>query len=192
MAIDLKKTKMTTQTWVLLAVLVLSGVGYSFLDTSEPAAAVAKPVPVGVQGAKTLVPDKQAVTIPAETLEESLAVPRDPFQVPAAYQKSDKVSLNQKINDVNKTIVTNEPKNTTNYTTNENSNNTIKTVTRVLPELNGTVVGGDSSMAIMTLGTNRKTVKLGESIGEYILVQVHGDSVVLSGPDGIITLWIKR
>jgi Tfp pilus assembly protein PilP len=179
MAVDLKKLAVTKQTWALLIVLVLAVIGYCFLGTTDSSpTATATPVVVGVTGSKNgaSIAPAQTSVVAVQPVTTTGTV-RDPFQVPPAYRQVDKSGMTETVN-TRTTVAT------------ESTNNTTKPA--VIPQLRGTVIGGTASAAILTLGAESRPVRVGDVIGEYRLLAVENDSAILSGPNGSITLRMRR
>lgn len=181
MAVDLKKTEMTQRTWVLLMILTVAVAAYFFLAPAEsPTAPVS--VAVGIPPKKNVAnvaPVKEGIPAIQQPVPVGQTI-RDPFQVPAAYRHPDPATWTETAN-------THLPAGKE-----EIAMNTAKPKPFPVPQLRGVVMGGNTNAAILSLGTESRAVKVGDQIGEYKLVTVEEDAAVLSGPNGLLTLSIRR
>lgn len=181
MAVDRKKMKVTKQTWTLLVVLLLSIIGYYSLGNTDSSPTI--PVAVGITAGKngTNVAPVQASIAAVQPVAASGAA-RDPFQMPPAYRQVNKSDMTETVNT--------QPSVTTDNMNNKVTNNMAKPME--LPQLRGTVIGAAASAAILALGTESRPVRVGDTIGDYRLVAVAADSAILAGPNGLITLQMRR
>ncbi|MBP2653908.1 MAG: hypothetical protein H6Q73_1477 [Firmicutes bacterium] len=176
MSVDFRKLGFTRRTWVLLAILVIMAVGYFYSRIADPTPMV--PMVVVSPGGKGSG-EVQPLPVSLERVPPVVAA-RDPFLIPASFRQHEQTVVAEPVgaraSDVpavkaDKAPVMKAP---------------------MLPIIKGTVVGSTASAAILTLGSQTRSVLVGEEIGEYRLVAVDSGYAVLAGPGGLITLGMRR
>ena len=180
MAVDLKKVEVTQRTWILLAILGLAVASYFFLGPAD-SSPTAAPVAVGIPANKTVAEVAPAQVHAVAVQPVATASMRDPFQVPAAYRQPDPTNMTETVN-----------AHASAADKDKIAQHTVKSTPMPVPQLQGIVIGGSTSAAILVLGSESRPVRVGDMIGNYRLVTVEADSAVLAGPSGLITLWIRR
>lgn len=105
------------------------------------------------------------------------AVLKDPFAVPAAYQKSTLPVRN----------AAGQPVNTARQPAAGP-----QTPETVPPVLTGVVSGNSKRLAILEYQSASRAYQAGEQVGPFLLAAVSDHSVILTGPDGNLTLTLGR
>lgn len=176
MAIDFKEMGFTKQTWILLAVLVLA-VGVAYYLTFPAATPAATPVTIPAYAgppAGTGIQSSPGQTPQVAAVAGTTASGRDPFLVPAAYrQPDDQGALTMTASTVSPTTKAGGG-------------------TAQLPQLQGTVQGNAGEAAILSLGDKSQSVRVGEMIGDYTLLEVGKNYAIVAGPGGSMTLRVGR
>lgn len=105
------------------------------------------------------------------------AVIKDPFAIPAGYQKKD----DQAGSSINTAV--NHPQDKPQIGGNERNS---------IPSLTGIVGGAAKKLAIIEYKTESRAYQVNDVIGPYLVSAIDDHSVVLAGPSGKLTLMLGR
>ena len=61
-----------------------------------------------------------------------------------------------------------------------------------LPVFQGAAISGDQRMAVLQMGEQSRSYRLGEKAGAFEVIGIEKDSITLSGPDGKVVLAMER
>ncbi|MBP2651776.1 MAG: hypothetical protein H6Q74_2601 [Firmicutes bacterium] len=177
MKIDLKKLGVTKRTWGLLIVLAIIVGCYCFTGTPDTANGTPVVLKASVSSDGQASPAKPKAVEKSSVIADLPATSRDPFYAPPAFSQNIKSEVAEKpeVKPVAAMTTTMTP-----------------AKPAIKPELQGTASSDSGKAAILTLESQSRLVCIGGKIGEYTLVDVEKDCAVLTGPEGSITLWMKR
>jgi len=180
MAIDFEKLGFTKRSGVLLGILVVLFATYYFMGTTTPPptmVSVGTPVGAGVNGTGSSQA-KNGQMAPVAPPTGAATSSRDPFLVPAAYRHPEAGTVTE--------TASARPPTAGAF----GSGGAAGAVT--MPQLKGTMVSSSGGAAIVAIGDDSRSLKVGQGIDGYTLIEVGKNYAVVAGPGGAMTLRMGR